>query len=286
MDLPLDHSDLSYLPPDVAQIFALPSIETLLENDTETVTEDQWIEVAPDARLVVLKWWRDRLKQLVEYAVGGASSPPNEPNVGAQEVVDPESDTEDAIAGSIEALRATLSRRTEIWSFPEIIRHCVAYHFRLSIEKLLSKLQQPEPEDQELVKRLLAGLTVDHEGATSSQLIVNSRDERNLLCTRCDERIATYMTLTELITHYLDTRKWFRSATEAVQTSPDSCYPARAVDSELPKIINDHDWIGSPISLARQDDKEKREEVLKLQTEFRNEALNDPSCRPTRPQKE
>ncbi|KAG9040347.1 hypothetical protein FS837_000763 [Tulasnella sp. UAMH 9824] len=180
MDLPFDHSHLNHLHPDAAGIYALPSIKTLLENDTETFTEEQLIEVAPDARLMVLKWWRDCLKQLLEYAVGGKTSPSNQPDAGAQEVVGPESDTEDAISGSIEVLRATLTRGTSggIWSFPEIIRHGLSVHFTFSIETLLSRLQQPQPEQRELAERLLTDLSSDLEGARISQLTVDGRNEK------------------------------------------------------------------------------------------------------------
>lgn len=92
---------------------------------------------------------------------------------------------------------------------------------------------------------------------------------QNLLCTRCDERVARYLSSGELIEHYLDHQKWFGDVTEAVRTSPDSCYPSRPVSSELPKIVNDHNWISGDALLARQVDEEARAKLIKLQSEFR-----------------
>ncbi|KAG8959092.1 hypothetical protein FRC00_001970, partial [Tulasnella sp. 408] len=80
------------------------------------------------------------------------------------------------------------------------------------------------------------------------------------------------------IEHYLDVQKWFDNVTEAVRTSPDGCYPSRAVNSELPKIVNDHDWMSRDAPLVRQDDKETKEAVLELQRDFKKEGLTDPSC--------
>lgn len=50
------------------------------------------------------------------------------------------------------------------------------------------------------------------------------------------------------------------------------------MNTELSKIVNDHDWISRRGTLARQDDNETKEAVLKLQKDFRRAGLIDPLC--------
>ncbi|KAG8918915.1 hypothetical protein FRC00_011953, partial [Tulasnella sp. 408] len=52
----------------------------------------------------------------------------------------------------------------------------------------------------------------------------------------------------------------------------------RTVKSKLPKIVNDHVWTGCNALLVRQDDEKTKEAVLKLQSDFLKQGVNDPSC--------
>ncbi|KAG9040632.1 hypothetical protein FS837_000378 [Tulasnella sp. UAMH 9824] len=290
MDLPFEHPRLGDFLPAIGTLFALPSVKPLLENDAETVTEEQWIEVAPEARLILFKWWRDSLKQLLGSTEKGGAASSDEANEDAQDGASSETETEEAIASSIVALRARVSSVTsvfhckaswcgrKIWWFPDLIKHGAFTHYCDSIGELSDRLSLPQPESQELVKRLLKDLGVDLETVKPSDTIINDQNQKNYLCARCDEKIAKYMTFTELIEHYLDAQKWFDDVTEAVRTSPDGCYPSRAANSELPKIVNDHDWISRDAWLVRQDDEETKEAVLKLQRDFIKEGLTDPLC--------
>ncbi|KAG8927602.1 hypothetical protein FRC00_002033 [Tulasnella sp. 408] len=291
VDLPFDHPWLSKFLPGMGKVWAVPSVKLLLENDTETVTEDQWTEVAPEVRIIVSKWWRDSLKQLLlgnAEKGGTASSGTNED--GAQGGASEETETEEAIASSIVTLRARLSFATSafycqaswcsrrVWWFPDLIRHGASQHSCYTIEDLSTQFRPPRPESQELIKRVLKDLGVDHETVKLSDTLINDQNQRNYLCTRCDEKIATYMNFNELILHYLDIQKWFDNVTEAVRISPDGCYPSRAVNSELPKIVNDHDWMSRDAPLIRQDDEATKEAILMLQRDFKKEGLTDPLC--------
>ncbi|KAG9040895.1 hypothetical protein FS837_012964 [Tulasnella sp. UAMH 9824] len=69
----------------IEEVFALPSIKPLLENDTETITEAQWIEVVPDVRHIAAKWWRDILKQFVDCLEHSVTAPTNEVTEGDEE---------------------------------------------------------------------------------------------------------------------------------------------------------------------------------------------------------
>ncbi|KIO33097.1 hypothetical protein M407DRAFT_17964 [Tulasnella calospora MUT 4182] len=146
------------------------------------------------------------------------------------------------------------------------------------MDEALEKLRPLRPDGQELVKHLLRNLELDPETVQSSDPLVADENQESLLCTVCDERVAKYMPLNKLIQHFLDVQRWFDNATEAVRTSPDVYYPNRAVQAELPKIVNDHDWTSLDGPLVRQDDEKTRDTVSKLQINFRSEELSDPLC--------
>ncbi|KAG8945213.1 hypothetical protein FRC04_001119 [Tulasnella sp. 424] len=294
MDLPFEVSQIGSFLPGLEETFALPSVKPLLEDDTETVTEEQWIDVAPDVRLVVVKWWRYSLRRMVDALENGTTQlePPNETGKGDEETAsakaETETETEEEISSDIDAMRTKLSYATSafccqaswcrrIWWFPHTLKHGLSYHYYSSIGGLLEQVRPLQPEGQELVKRLLKDLGLNPETVKASEVDAEDQNQKTLLCTRCPEKTAKYMTFHELIEHYLDVKKWFDDVTEAVRTQPDSCYPSRAVNSELPKIVNDHDWISSDALLVRQDDEETRNTVLELQKAFRKECLTDPA---------
>ncbi|KAG8953392.1 hypothetical protein FRC00_006332, partial [Tulasnella sp. 408] len=93
----------------IEEVFALPSIKPLLENDTETVTAAQWIEVAPDVRHIAVKWWRDTLKKLVDCLEHSETGQPNGVSDGDEGAANLERETDEATFGSIETLRTKLS---------------------------------------------------------------------------------------------------------------------------------------------------------------------------------
>ncbi|KIO33095.1 hypothetical protein M407DRAFT_17962 [Tulasnella calospora MUT 4182] len=289
MGLPFKHSRVGSILPAIEDILALPSIKPLLEADTETVTEGQWIEVAADVRYIVVKWWRDTLERLVQILEHDTAARPNEANNGDEGTVNSnsENETEEAILGSIEALSTKLSYATSVFGctdphhkkmfwFPHNIKHGLSCHSCSSMSELLDQLRPLDSNGQHLVQRLLADLELDPETVRSSEVVLEDQNQKKFLCTRCDESVARYMDLNDLIEHYLDHQKWFDDVKKAVRDSPDSCYPFQAVNSELPKIVNDHDWVSHDALLARQDNKERKEAVLKLQRSFRREELTDP----------
>ncbi|KAG9021776.1 hypothetical protein FS837_006990 [Tulasnella sp. UAMH 9824] len=262
-------------------------MRSLLKNDTETVTEDQWIEVAPEIRLLVLRRWRDSLQQLTARLEDGGMASVENTGTGSK-ATDPKAQTEEAVSDEIEGLRVKFSYATsafvcmsescgKVFWFPHVIRHGFWSHYRRSMDRVIEILQPLESDGQDLVKRLLKDLKLDPETATLDGLI-EDQDEKNLLCTMCDERVAIYMNFNEMIGHFLGARRWFENATDAIRMSPDSCYPSRTAKSELPKIINDHDWISRDGLLVRQDDQQAKDALVKLQSDFRKEGLNDPLC--------
>ncbi|KAG9026114.1 hypothetical protein FS837_004741 [Tulasnella sp. UAMH 9824] len=209
---PFQGSRVDYIVPNMEEVLALPSIKPLLEEDTETVTEGQWIQVAPDVRYIVAKWWRDTLEQLVdslEHNDTGARS--NKANKGADKTLDstPEIKTEEAILASIEALGSKLSYATSVFRcgdvlhkkvywFPHNITHGLSGHYRFSMSKLLDKIRPLDSDGQHLVRRLLTDLKLDPETARSSEVVFDDPTQKNFLCTRCDESVARYMGFDEL----------------------------------------------------------------------------------------
>ncbi|KAG8894075.1 hypothetical protein FRC00_009581, partial [Tulasnella sp. 408] len=289
MGNPFQHSKVDYIVPKMDEVLALPSIQPLLEEDTETVTNEQWIQVAPDVRYIVTKWWRDTLEQLVDSLERDTGARSNEANKGDEGTLDltPENKTEEAILASIEALGSKLSYATSVFRcgdsyhkkvywFPHNIIHGLSGHYRFGMSQLLDKIRPLDSVGQRLVRRLLTDLKLDPETARSSEVVFEDPTRKNFLCTRCDESVARYMGFGELIEHYLDHAKRFNDVTEAVRTSPDSRYQPQAVNTELPRIVNDHDWVSRDGLLARQDDNETKEAVLKSQGNFLTGGLTDP----------
>ncbi|KAG8924479.1 hypothetical protein FRC01_011443 [Tulasnella sp. 417] len=268
--------------PEFEDVLTLPSVKPLLESDTETVTEEQWHEAAPHVRYIILKWWRDTLEQLVDRWEHGTTARPNESHneSGTAVNLDSENDTEEVILSSIEAFSTKLSYATgafrcifhwckKMYWFPDNLNHGLSCHKCSSVSELLNQTQPLGSDVQNLVQRLLADLKLDPETIRSSEFVFEDQEQKNFLCTRCDERVAKYMDLSDLTTHYLDNQKWFKDATAVVQTSPDACYPQRAANSELPKIVDDHDWVSGSALLARRDGEATKDAVLKLQRDFR-----------------
>ncbi|KAG8930359.1 hypothetical protein FRC01_002890 [Tulasnella sp. 417] len=287
MNLPFGHDRLSELLPKIDDVFALPSIKALLEVDTQTITEDQWIEVAPDVRLFALKWWRDCLEQFAGRLEHGVTGSDNETQAKTKAEC-AETETVEAVSVSIEGLRAKLSYATAVFScedyhlmtvyrFPHVINHFLGVHSCRSMDEILDNLRPLQPNGQELVTRLLKDLKLDPETAKLDPP-VEDQNEKNLLCTRCDERVAKYMSFDQMIEHFIESQTWFESVTESVRTSPEVCYPSRPVGSRLPKIVNDHDWTYCDALLVRQDDHETKETVLKLQSDFCKGEPNDLFC--------
>ncbi|KAG8958810.1 hypothetical protein FRC00_002256 [Tulasnella sp. 408] len=274
LDLSFHRDDLTFLLPKLDEGLAPPSIKSLLTNDTETVSEDQWIEVAPEARLFLLRWWRDCLKQLTARLEDGATASVENTKTRFKATYS-KAETVEAISESIEELRAKLSYVTsafvcgrrdcgKVFWFPDFISHAWSSHYSRSMDEITNTLESLRPDGQDLVKRLLKELKLDPETAK----VCHPAEEKSFLCTRCDERVAKYMSLTQMIDHFIGAQRWFENATEAVRKSPDSCYPSRTVNSQLPKIVNDHDWISRDALLVRQDDQQAKEAVFKLQRNF------------------
>ncbi|KAG8908985.1 hypothetical protein FRB99_000088 [Tulasnella sp. 403] len=135
------------------------------------------------------------------------------------------------------------------------------------------------PRDQpDLVSRVLESAGLSREFT----LAENHNAQLGLfLCSRCDERTARHKTFNDLILHYVKAREWYLDATSAAQTDPKRAYRCLAGDlSELPTIIDHHDWMTSA-PLARLDDHKKQQEIAVSQPEFVNGCCTDPEDDPT-----
>ncbi|KAG9024409.1 hypothetical protein FS837_005382 [Tulasnella sp. UAMH 9824] len=285
LNLPIHPDYLTSLLPEFDEVFAVPSIKSLLTNDTETVTEDQWIEVAPEARLFVLIRWRDCLKQVTARLENGATASVENTKTGSKATYS-KAETVEAVSDSIEGLQVKLSYATsalvcgsagcaKVFWFPHVISHALSSHYSHSMDGIVNALQPLRPDVRDLMDRLLKDLKRDPETAKVDPP-VSDQAKANLLCTRCDARVATYMCFNQLIDHFLEAQRWFDKATEAIRKAPDICYPSRTVSSQLPTIVNDHDWISRDALLVRQDDKKAKEALLRLQSDFQGELTLDP----------
>ncbi|KAG9019068.1 hypothetical protein FRB90_006811 [Tulasnella sp. 427] len=285
-------------------IMNLPSVKSLIEEDTQTVTAEQWIDVAPEVRLFIIKWWRDCLHKVVA-AVEGEDIKSTKVKKGTKVEEDNghTEDDEDAILTAVEALRTPLAYATSVFAckahyctgimpFSEAVQHALRWHSVHKIENQLDQTRPIGPEGKALVKKILGELGFDKPETVKWVEVLNSSEgsPKVYLCTRCDERTAKYMTFEELvfgtwrislrtkIEHYLNAKRWYEKATDAIRTNPDKCYPSRTVTSILPTIIDNHNWLSNNAGVARRDDQATKERVLQLQAEFRKAGLRDPAC--------
>lgn len=209
---PFQNSRVGSILPKTEEILALPSIQLLLEEDTETVTEGQWSQVAPDVQYIVTVWWRDTLEQLVDSLERDTGNRPHEASKGDEETLNstPEKETEGAILASIEALKIKLSsvrsvfccsdrHPRKLYWFPHNITHGLSGHNFSSRSDLLDKIRPLDAYGQHLVRRLLTDLRLDPEMVRSSEVVYGKQTPTNFLCTRCDEKVARYMSLKGLV---------------------------------------------------------------------------------------
>ncbi|KAG8918636.1 hypothetical protein FRC00_012249, partial [Tulasnella sp. 408] len=211
MGYPFQNSRVGSILPETEEILALPSIQLLLEEDTETVTEGQWIQVAPDVQYIVTIWWRDTLEQLVDSLESDTGTRPDEASKRDQGTLDStaKNETDEMILASIEAFKIKLSslksvfccsdrHRRKLYWFPNNITHGLSSHNFSSRSSLLDKIQPLDSYGQHLVQRLLLDLRLDPEMVNPSEVIYGKQPPTNFLCTRCDEKVARYMGLKEL----------------------------------------------------------------------------------------
>ncbi|KAG9019067.1 hypothetical protein FRB90_006810 [Tulasnella sp. 427] len=285
MDLPFKIYDLDSFMPEFEGILELPSVKPLVEEDSETVTEAQWIDVAPGVRKIVIRWWRDALKKVVNALQGEDVLPKVENSDGSlvkQEVVDnyDHDEKDDTFCPEIRTMRAQLACATSAfvsgsrWDptvewFPQMFR---PRFYQPTIDSGIQSQRPITPDSKKLIKRILADLGFDNPETVRSEEILNDNQKKVYLCMRCDERVARYMTFSELDQAMVD------EATKAIRTQPDICYPARAVDSALPQVIDDHEWHSLDAPLARKDDQATIDSVLEGQTAFKKAGLMDPEC--------
>ncbi|KAG8911294.1 hypothetical protein FRC01_005794, partial [Tulasnella sp. 417] len=264
---PFGSSRVVSILPEIQEVFTLPSVKPLLESDTETITEEQLVEVAPDVRYILVKWWRGSLEQLADSLEHGSSARPSDVSGGDGGAMDsdpdPKNDTEEAISDSIKALTAKLSCATSVFHcdtdwcrkiswFPEIVQHGVSYHGHSSISELLRQISPLKSDGQRLVRRLLTDLGLDPE-TVRSEVLFEKSNQRTFQCARCDESVAISMNFGELIEHYIEKQRSFGAADED-QNSPPSD-PPQAENSESSKIVHGHDWASQDALFTQQDKK-------------------------------
>ncbi|KAG9019069.1 hypothetical protein FRB90_006812 [Tulasnella sp. 427] len=268
------HYQSKWFFPNLEDLMELPSVKTIVEEDTETVTEDRWIEVAPDVRMFVLKWWRDSLAKFVTAMETGCSEVVGSDGVETEQTEgETQEDTEGAISLAIEALQDRLAYATSgfisgsayyarvTWLFQQVQRQISSWSCNMDL--IRQDLKPFDSQSKRLVIRMLMDLGFEEPETVRWTEVV--KDTKEYLCRRCDERIAKYMDFGELIMHYLDANKWYNEVTDAIRTDPDKCYPSRTGNGELLRIINDHDWLSDDAAILRKDDEASRQAVLNSQ---------------------
>ncbi|KAG8912636.1 hypothetical protein FRC01_004976, partial [Tulasnella sp. 417] len=266
--LPCDAQALQPYFPHQRLIEGVPQVEAIFEADTETITEDQWLEVVNEVRPFVRRHWRKIIRQMLTLVETGKTSP---------EEVQDEIETDDGdekVAEDIDSMTVELARVTaaflckadickEIHWFPSVL---IGSHFVNPAADFTGPSRFYDPLNAErkyLVNRMLGDLHLDVGIATKWDV----KGLQTLICTRCDPNIARYMSFSELAHHYMEAQIWFTAVQEAKQTSEHSH-----------KVINDHDWLSDGAPLIRQDDPTTKAILELSKAAFRFQATTDPTC--------
>lgn len=266
--------------PKQSSITALPRVEEMLEADTDTITNDQWLEVVYEVRALIWLHLRSVLRQIIA-AVETSKGQPG----GVQNKID-DDDSAMKIAEDIQAMMRRLSRVTaafvcmsstcmDVQWFPDSVpMPCKDLHWfhlgfptpcysAIGVGTLFQGCEPLNEERKQLVKRMVVDLGLEVDTATRADV----QGLENLICARCDLRVAKYMSFSQIATHYMQGQRWFCAVKEATQT-----------DSNLHTFIDDHDWISNGTALVRQDNQESRASLELSQAGFRRRDTTDPAC--------
>ncbi|KAG8908980.1 hypothetical protein FRB99_000083 [Tulasnella sp. 403] len=260
------------------EFLCIPAVAALLAGDLPCITEEQFAAVRGDVEDVFYERAAECMQQLISIL-----RPTQETRSESHPEVHPTQTTQVRVHAMMKQLsQATSAFWCETCSvvcwFPLVPR------FHPPQPKGEHKLRPLHgsrlcPGDQpDLVSRVLESAGLSREFT----LAENHNAQLGLfLCMRCDERTAHHKTFDDLILHYVKAREWYLDATSAVQTDPKRAYRWLGSNpSELPNIIDHHDWT-TDAPLARLDDHKKQQEIAASQLEFTDGCCTDPTDDPT-----
>lgn len=198
--------------PEQSSITALPRVEEMLDADTDTITNDQWLEVVDEVRALIWLHLGSVLRQIIA-AVETSKGQPE----GVQNEID-DDDSATKIAEDIQAMMRRLSRVTAAFVcmsstcmavqwFPDAVpMPCKDLHWSrrgfptpcysdIGTSALFQGCEPLNEDRKQLVKRMVVDLGLEVDTSTRADV----QGLENLICARCDPRVAKYMSFSQIV---------------------------------------------------------------------------------------
>lgn len=193
--------------PSSSEFYKHSVIADLIQIDTADVTEETWMTVANEVHDFVLRKHHDTLKKLADILDGTNLIP--EPLMG--EFVSTPSEQQDQEAVGPVPERAEVERLSQRVSLATSVFRCdceeqvlwfpnLLYHTKWSHSNSCDKLKPMAPKEEAFVIRLLQDLGLDE--STCSYKDAN-KGPADLLCLRCDERLAIYRSFPDMVSPFV-----------------------------------------------------------------------------------
>lgn len=185
-------------PPQEA-IFNCPQVQELLDTDTESIAPHQYRAVEPDIYAMMQKYFRKVLKTVVGALDGNAGE-----SGGS---FSPE-DSQDSrrIVEDIDGMKSKLLLATSAWVcrvggcrvihwFPQILAFMDSFKPVENSARVLRNASPLDADGKLLLRRMLIDLGRDPNSSTIPEVTGLT----NIICARCDPRIARYSSFAEIV---------------------------------------------------------------------------------------
>lgn len=245
------------------RFLSLPSVAALMSADTDGIPAEELNSVRPDALQFAIQGRRRYLVQLHNIHNGLPVDQVNEEEWSAL--------SNDETIAKLDIIAAELAQAVN--GFWDSSRKVVDWYPSPHIG--LGALSPAEGLAPGLISRMLESLGKDPD-TEASVVTSGSWNRKTILyrCTRCDERLAPYFTLPEMISHFLDKKAWFDKASAAREKAFIESSGSKDPLS-YSTFVNDHDWNAEGDVIASDNSHEKAR-VTKVQKQLETAYGNDP----------
>ncbi|KAG9045712.1 hypothetical protein FS837_005799 [Tulasnella sp. UAMH 9824] len=248
------------------QFWHLPPVAALLSADTDGIPPEQLNAVRPEGLQFAIQGRRSYLVRFHNIHKGLPVDQINEEEWSSLS-------NEETIA-KLDVIAAELAQAVN--GFWDSTRKVVDWYPSLSLGAVDSGvLSSAEGLAPGLIARMLESLGRDH--TTEAGVVTSGSWSRKTIlyrCTRCDERLAPYLTFPEMITHFLEKKAWFDKASAArekafIEPSGSKDPPSHST------FVNDHDW-NTEGDVIASDNPHEKGRITKAQNQLEAAYGNDP----------
>lgn len=193
--------------PSLEEFFALPQVAALNDEDTNDVSQEAWDDIAEEIKEMVISRREGILRRLTEILKG--------------EELDPAPESyDDRIAATTTMAKELLQASSAFWCsccnsvkwYPDVLKHTNNF------ENLLTRL----PEScaglvDTLITEMKSAMATGEDGEgrreidTVMDLMILDQLGARSRCLRCDDRVVTYRTFSDLVSHFSSSHLSFDS---------------------------------------------------------------------------